>query len=102
MSVIAAAKIAEESACAEKGIVGMSPLATTVDLVDSVPVDDMHSVLEGVVRLLMKYWFNSTYHSHPSYLGRKLLEIDTMLLKQHPPNELIRTPSTLSIGRHQN
>ena len=97
-SVMEAAKIAEESGSAQKGVIGMSPLATAVDLVDGVPVDYMHSVLEGVVRLLMKYWFNSSYHSHPSYLGRKLLEIDTMLLKQRPPNEFSRAPR--SIAKH--
>lgn len=76
----------------------MLPLVTTVDLVDGVPVDYMHSVLEGVVQLLMKYWFNSSYHSHPSFLGRKLLEIDTMLLKQRPPNEFSR--ASRSIAKH--
>ena len=65
----------------------MSSLAIIIDVVDAVPIDYMHSCLEGVMKLLMKYWFISCYHGNPFYLGRKLSEIDSNLLKQCPPLE---------------
>ncbi len=62
-----------------------------INLVDSVPVDYMHAVLEGVTRC--KSWFNS---AKPYYLGRKSAEIDSELLKQTPPHEFSRPPQIYS------
>ena len=76
----------------------MSPLATIIDVVDAVPIDYMHSWLEGVMKLFMKYWFTSSYHGEPFYLGRNLSEIDTKFLKQCPPSEFSRAPR--SINKH--
>ena len=72
-TVLAAAKVAEETGAAVEGIMGTSPLASTLDLVNSIPIDYMHSVLEGVVRMLLKFWFDSTNHSQPFYLGRHIM-----------------------------
>ena len=47
---------------------GVSSLASTLDLVNCIPIDYMHAVLEGVVHQLMKFWFNSNYHLQPFYL----------------------------------
>ena len=69
------------------GIKGISPLATCLDIVDSVPVDYMHAVLEGAVRRLMKLWFESTNHSEPYYQRMNLNTIDGNLTNQNPPNE---------------
>ena len=44
-----------------QGILGISPLASLLDLVDSIPVDYMHCVLEGVTRWLPKAWFDSSH-----------------------------------------
>jgi len=80
-----------------KGIKAISPLTNHVDLVDSIPVDYMHSVLEGTVRRLMKLWFNSENHRKPFYLGgKKLKEIDKLLLLQRPPKEFTRSPRSIS------
>ncbi len=68
------------------GILARSPLTSMINLVDSVPVDYMHAVLEG---WLTKSWFNSANHK---YLGRKSAEIDSELLKQTPPHEFSRPP----------
>ena len=57
-TIMAAAKEAEVSGVAVRGIKGVSVLATSLDLVESVPVDYMHAVLEGVVRLLLRAWFD--------------------------------------------
>lgn len=59
--VLSAAEEAEAEHCAVKGILGVSPLSTLLDVVDAVPIDYMHCCLEGVMRSLMKYWFNSSF-----------------------------------------
>ena len=77
--------------CAEKavkratpvlGVKGYSALSPVMDLVDSVPVDYMHAVLEGVTRWLLHKWFDSKHHAEPYYLGRHLKSIDQALLQQ--------------------
>ena len=97
-TVLAAAKVAEETGAAVEGIMGTSPLASTLDLVNSIPIDYMHSVLKGVVRMLLKFWFDSTNHSQPFYLGRHINELDKVLLTQQPPTEFSRPPR--SIKKH--
>ena len=46
------------------GVLGILPLTESLDLVDSIPVDYMymHPVLEGVTRMLINLWFNSSNH----------------------------------------
>lgn len=51
---------------------GISPLSPVLDLVDAVPVDYMHTVLRGVVRMLLTRWFDSSYHTQPFYLGHQI------------------------------
>lgn len=97
-SVIAAARLAEATKKAVVGIKGVSPMSTTLDLVDSIPVDYMHAVLDGVTRNLLNHWFVPKYHSGAYYLGPKLSAIDKILLRQQPPHELSRSPR--SIQKH--
>ena len=97
-SVLAAARLAEVKEEAVIGIKGFSPLSKAINLVDDVPVDYMHAVLEGVTRRFLKYWFLSKYHSCAFYLGPKLKTIDRILLRQQPPHELSRPPR--SIEKH--
>ena len=82
------------------GIFGTSPLASIIDIVNSIPVDYMHAVLEVVTRLLMKSWFDGSFHSSPFYIGWHVVEINHHLLQQHPPNEFSHPPR--SIKRHMN
>ena len=77
---MAAGQIAEAEGNAVWGIKGISPLYECLDLVDAVPVDYMHAVLEGVTRTLLRHWFLPKYHSGAYYLGSKLKAIDTLLL----------------------
>jgi len=93
--VISAAEKARESNAAVNGVMGLSPLSSLLDLVNSFPVDYMHAVLEGVVRMLLKRWFDSSFHSFPFYLGCHLASIDVDLLKQRPPMEFSRAPRSL-------
>ena len=47
---------AEEDECkgeAVQGVIGTSPITSVIDLVDSVPVDYVHTVSEGVTRTLL-------------------------------------------------
>lgn len=96
-SVLVAAWQAEQKQDVVQGMKGVSPLHEVLNLVDSIPVDYMHAVL-GVTRRLLKYWFDSKYHSGASYLGSKLKKIDKVLLRQQPPHELSRPPR--SIEKH--
>jgi len=53
-------KKAERKRQAVNGIIGMSVLSNSLDLVDAVPVDYMHAVLLGVVKMLLTRWFDSS------------------------------------------
>ena len=63
--VIKAASNVEEDGKVVQGIKGKSVLAGIIDLVNDVPVDYMHCVLEGIVKWLMERWCSSSNHSSP-------------------------------------
>ena len=86
-----------ESSCI-KGVLGISPLSSVLDLVASIPIDYMHNVLEGVTRWLTRAWFESKNHSKCFYIGRHVRKIDALLLKVRPPSEFSRPPR--SIHKH--
>lgn len=93
--VVDAAEQAEKDGDAVKGVLGLSPFSSTLDMVDGIPIDYMHCSLEGVVRSLMKYWFSSAYHGKPYYLGLRKAQIDSMFLQQRPPTEFSRPPHSI-------
>lgn len=95
-----AAEEAERTGEPKNGVKGKSVLSTCLDLVDGVPVDYIHAVLEGVVSWLLHAWFQSENHREPFYLGRHSREIDNLFLKQYPPHEFSRPPR--SIKSHLN
>ena len=78
------------------GIKGPSPLAKYIDVVNSIPVDYMHAVLEGVCKQIMMSWFNSKNHKCSFYLGRKVQDIDRLLMKMKPPIEIHRAPRPIA------
>ena len=45
------------------GIEGVSPLANILNLVNGIPIDDMHCAYEGIVKRLMSLWFESSKHT---------------------------------------
>ena len=94
-SVTLSAIAASCSGTAVNGIKGVSALTPCLDLVDGVPVDYMHAVLEGVFGRLMKLWFDSCNHQKPFYQGRNLTDIDNQLLHQNPPSEFSRNPRSI-------
>ena len=100
-SIMKAAHEAERSGAPTVcGIKGVSVLADSLDLVNGIPVDYMHAVLEGVTRWLLRTWFRSENHREAYYLGRSVRQIDDLLLKQRPPSDFSRPPR--SIQRHLN
>ena len=46
----------------------------------------------------MKFWFDSSFHSSPFYIGRQVARIYNLLLQQCPPSEFSRPPR--SIKKH--
>ena len=62
-----AAQEAERSCVPVDGIKGTSVLAEALDLVDGIPVDYMHVVLEEVSRWLLHALFKSENHQEPHY-----------------------------------
>ena len=58
-SVIAASKAVQRCNSAVERVKGISPLAPYII---PIPIDYMHAVLEGVVRMLLKKWFLSANH----------------------------------------
>ena len=60
-----------------EGIKGVSPLTGYMPLVNGVPRDYMHCVLEGVVKVFLKVWTESRYGQQPYSIRRYLSDIDT-------------------------
>lgn len=58
-NVMLNAATAEKNGVVDKSIIGTSPLASVMDLVDTIPVDYMHCVLLGVLKMLTTRWFDS-------------------------------------------
>lgn len=59
-------------------------------------MDYMHCVLLVVARLLLRLWFSSKHHQELWYIGSQIVEVDNRLCAIHPPNEIQRTPRSIS------
>ena len=94
-AIMQAAVQAETSGVPVHGIKGISVLASSINLVDGIPIDYMDAVLEGVTKWLMRAWFKSENHAQPFYLGRSVQQIDRILMQQHPPSEFSRAPRSI-------
>ena len=96
-SIVLAAREAEKQNKVIDGIKGKSALTKVVDLVNGIPIDYMHCVLEGVTKRLLKIWFGSV--SCAGYIGRFVKKVDKYLLEQRPPHDFSRIPR--SIEKHR-
>ena len=67
------------------GIKGISPLLNYLNLVDGVPPDYMHCVLEGVTKSLLIAWTSPKCKDKPFSIRRYLSQVDKALFKQSPP-----------------
>ena len=83
------AKAAEESGMAGCGIKGASVLSSHINITDSVAIDYMHAVLEGITRTLLSTCLDSKYHNSRFYLGTSSIteEIDKQLYQIKLPQE---------------
>lgn len=61
----------------------------------SYPPDYMHAWLLGIVKTIVRAWFDSSNHKEPWYLGLHLEEINKRLLDILPPCEVTRTPQNI-------
>ena len=88
-------------ACGEpvRGIKGHSVLVSSqlLDLPQCVPIDYMHSVLEGAFKSLLKHWFDSKYHNEPYSIRRDITYIDKAVSRIRPPREIPRLPRSISL-----
>ena len=96
-SVRAAARVATKEKVVFEGIKsGRSMLTGVVDLVNSVPIDYMHCVLEGATKWLAEKWFSSSSHGMPFYVGRHTKRVDSELTVQCPPHDYSRAPRSIN------
>ena len=94
------AETADQTNSASHGIVGMSASMSSLDMVVLIPIDYMHAVLEGVVKMLTNLWFNSTNHREPYYISHHTSQVDNKLVKQCPPLEFSRPPRSIKNHLH--
>lgn len=99
-SVMKAAEDAVKQGIVVDGIKGKSTLSGIVDLVEDIPVDYMHCILEGVTKWLLGKWFTTSNSRSPFYIGLQVKNIDSNLLLQRPPHDFSRAPR--SIQKHRN
>lgn len=88
----------EETGCAVNGVKGVSSLLgfKYVDVVQSLPVDDLHCCYIGVNSMMMDLWFDSVNHREKFYCGLKWSQIDKNLLAIAPPSNLSRAPRSIT------
>ena len=78
------------------GVKGNSVLSAYISIIDAVPVDYMHALLEGVSRRLLSTCLDSKNHACRFYLGGVTKEIDKRLYRIKPPQEFRRTPRSVT------
>jgi hypothetical protein len=81
-----------------KGVKGMTlaDLLPTFDTVRGTTTDYMHSVCQGVVKLMVGLWVDSRHHGEEYYIGQKVKLVDERLQLISPPSEMHRSPRSLS------
>ena len=82
---------AERTGQVQYGVKGRSILGEHIEYPQCIPVDYMHSVLEGTFKNLMRFWFDAKYHAQP-YNLRKSMNIINKLLSLVKPTDQIRRP----------
>lgn len=65
------------------------------DIVRGMPVDYMHGVLLGIVKMLFSFWFDNKKKKETYYIGDMISEIDERLLQCQPPDFISRLPRSL-------
>lgn len=86
---------AERGKVTKFGVKGYSFLSEYLSFPESIPIDYMHSILEGVFKQLMKLWFDSSSHSQPYSLRKHIACINRVLERVKPPLEIQRMPRSI-------
>ena len=60
----------------------------------------MHCILLGVCRLLLRLWLNTEHHQSLWYIGGKTEEMDELLCKIKPPDEMKRVPRSFQTVKY--
>ena len=64
-------------------------------VVNSVAIDSMHGLYGGVVKMMVKLWFDPCNHKQRWYCKCHQDTIDSNLLSICSPSELMKTPRSL-------
>ena len=75
---------AEDSGKPVYGIKSHSILSLYIDIVRDIPIDCMHMSLEGIRKMLLKYWSDGSFKDRRFYIGKEIDKLDKMLLRNHP------------------
>ena len=89
---------AEDSGKPVYGIKSHSILSLYIDIVRDIPIDYMHMILEGISKMLLKYWSDGSFKDRRFYLGKGIDKLDKMLLRIKPPHSFRRSPRSLKVS----
>ncbi|XP_066925533.1 uncharacterized protein [Clytia hemisphaerica] len=81
----------------EKGIKGLSWSMTLprFNVINGLGIDYLHNTLLGVVKMIMKLWFNKKYKNMPWFIGTSVTEIDKNIRQLRLPNLISRIPRNI-------
>ena len=65
------------------------------DVVKGMPVDYMHGVLLGIVKMFFSFWFNKKYKNEDFYIGDQITKVDERLFQCQPSDFISRLPRSL-------
>ena len=86
---------AEDLGKPQYGVKGSSVLAKYIEFPGCIPIDYMHSILEGVFKQIMKRFFDSKYHDKPYSIRKHMHIIDKCVSQVMPPKEIPRLPRSI-------
>ncbi|XP_036147846.1 uncharacterized protein LOC118647308 [Monomorium pharaonis] len=89
---------AEREETVVNGVKGVSilMLLPVFNIIKSFPLEYMHSVLLGVVKLFLAAWIDPKNYRAFWYMGSKVREIDARLFAIFPPCEISQTPQSVT------
>lgn len=70
------------------------------DVIKGTAIDYMHTVLLGVVKTLLSYWFDTRFKGKPFYCGRSINICEARRALIKPPNTVQRIPRSLKERIH--
>ena len=81
-----------------KGVKGLSwsMYLPIFDVISGTAIDYMHSVLLGVVKVLLTLWTDKSYNSEPWFLGADKIKVfEKRFMSMKPPYRITRTPRSI-------